>query len=254
MFNRTSKTTMAVITAAALCFTAVAPADVTYAKAKSVKVTYSIANGNEWLLEPTTLTVSADLDDKYAEYVGYTDDSEEPTMLDATIAAHIAVCGEDEPGFKATPSEYGGGYMTTVCLVPTSSVGYDINDSQIGDDGVYYGLDTVIKKNDEIRLYFYTDQVLFSDTYVFFDKTSIKGKKGSEQTLNAFYYEFDEDYNAIKTPAAGLKVTYNGKKIGTTDENGNVTFKIKKKGIISAKGSIKDAQIVKPYCIVKKKG
>jgi len=144
--------------------------------------------------------------------------------------------------------------MTRVCMTQTSSVGYYINDSQVGDDGVYYGLDTLLNKNDEIRLYFYTDLVLFSDTYVFFDKTNIKRKKGTEQSLTAYYYAFDADFKSIKTPAAGLTVTYNGKKVGTTDENGQVSFKIKKKGIVSAKGTVNDAQIVKPYCVVKKKG
>ena len=244
---------MAVITAAALCFTAVAPANVTYAKAKSVKVIYSIANGDEWILEPTTLKVSADLDDKYADVVGYTDDADEPTMLDATIAAHIAAFGEEKLGFTAKETEYGG-FITSVGNVETGNVMYYINDSMVNEKGDYYGLDSVIAKKDEIRLYLIQDQVLLSDIYVFFDKTNIKGKKGSEQSLTAYYYAFDADFNSVKTPAAGLTVTYNGNKVGTTDENGQVSFKIKKKGFVSAEGTVNDTVIVKPYCIVKKKG
>ena len=138
-----------------LAFTAATPAAVVSAakKAKTVKVVYSVSEGPDWMLAPKTLTVSADLDDRYAELTGYTDDSDVPTMLDATIAAHIEVYDDEMPGLKVTSGDYGA-YITCAFRLDTSAVGYFINDAQDNGEGDYYNLDTELKNGDEIRFFF----------------------------------------------------------------------------------------------------
>ncbi len=253
MLNKVLKKSVAALAAVTLAFTAATPATVVSAakKAKTVKVVYSVSEGPHWMLAPKTLTVSADLDDRYAELTGYTDDSDVPTMLDATIAAHIEVYDDEMPGLEVTSGDYGA-YITCAFRLDTSAIGYFINDAQDNGEGDYYNLDTELKNGDEIRFFFYQDTENYSDTYVFFDKTDIKGKKGSKATLTAYYYGYDEAYNMVKKPAEGLDISYNGKAVGTTDKNGKVQFKIKKKGLVVADGTLNGAEIVKAYCNVKK--
>ncbi len=247
MKNRRFTRTLAVALSAAVCVTAAMPAVPVQAqkKAKTVTLVYSVCDAEKWVIEPTAFTVSADLDKQYADLTGYTDTSKVPTMLDATIAANAAVAGTDDFGFKA-----GDGYITAAFGKETGSVGYYINDAQDDGQGNYYGLTTELKDGDEIRFFFYQDTESWSDKYVFFDKTSVNAKAGTEETLTASYFGFDENWLPVKSPAAGLDVTFDGEKIGTTDENGNVTFTVEDKGLVSAKGTVSGSSIAMPYCVV----
>ena len=191
--------------------------------AKTTTATISVYNGG-FTLKPTSIKVSADLDDKYADYIGYSDDTENPTMLDALIAAHINLYGEDftkDHGLLVP-----GGWISKIVGIDTSAVGYYLNgatsETNANGETVYYGMTTELKANSKVEFDLYSDVTYWSDVYTAFESSEIVSSVGkvAKVTLKAMGY--DENWAPTMVPAAGVSIKCNGVDVGTTDENGQM--------------------------------
>lgn len=247
--NKVTKKLLSVIVAMTLVVSVVATNGAVSANqqdaAKTVNVMYSVYYG-DWILKPQILEVSADLSDKYADQIGYNDTIDEPSILDATIAAHIAIFGEnfeEEAGdFKLSS----GGWVVTSFGIESDSVGYRLN----GETA--YGFDEAVTDNSYVEYMFYQDTTGWSDKYVSFESTKKTVKPGSTVELTALAEGYDSDWNVVKNAASGLTVKVNDEEVGKTDENGKISFVENEEGtyVVTLAGTLDYASIFSSYCIV----
>lgn len=207
----------------------------------SVKVEYSVSADGKFMLEPTTLTVTADLSDKY----GYEDSCEGVSILDATIAAHIKMYGEDFN--KKVDFAISKGYSFDSSFGKnTTALGYRVN----GVSAFTYSDE--IKSKDYVEYMFYQDAALWTDAYTLFNSRAKAVNAGESVTLNLKAEGYDASWNPVISNANGVTITVDGKEYGKTDKNGNIKIKINQKGdhVVSATGKFGDAFIFAPYCKV----
>jgi hypothetical protein len=213
--------------------------------AKKVSVMYSVYCG-EWIFKPQVIEVSADLSDKYADKIGYNDTIEEPSILDATIAAHIAIFGEnfeeDAGDFKL--SAYG--WVETSFGMETTGVGYRLNGTSA------MSFDEAVADNDCVEYMFYQDTAAWSDSYVSFETANKTVKSGATVELTASAEGYNSNYEIIKSPASELKVLVNDEEVGTTDENGKISFVVGEEGIyvVTLAGTLGSSPIFSSYCVL----
>lgn len=202
---------------------------------KSANVFLSAVYCGDNLFDPVTVDVSADLDKTYD--VGYTDDSEEPTILDAIIAMHIETFGEED--FALAPQEY----------FSVINNGWAMIVKAFGDDGSmcsYYhngnyasGITEELADGDYIEF-----TMRYTDNYAYFNTRSAKASLVDPLNLTVCYDAF---------PASGIKasnasVYVDGDYYGSTDANGEINIKFESIGkhIVTAKGD----NLMVPYCEV----
>lgn len=239
------KKVLSIMLSLAILVSSMAISSVAFASS-SAKVEYSVCAEGMFLLEPTTLTVTADLSDKY----GYEDTAKSPSILDATIAAHIAMFGEDF-------ADYGvfyvsDGWTTAAFGVETSALSYRLNGGMDDGKGNYYNYNTPVKSGDYVEFLFYQDDFSYSDAYSSFDTRSKTVNAGEDITLTLSAEGYDANWNTVMQKASGVTVTVDGEEYGTTDENGSIKLKLNKKGdyIVSASGDFGYSPLFIPYCKV----
>ena len=211
---------------------------------KTVSVEYSVYNG-EFVLEPTVLEVSADLSNKYAAEVGYNDSSESPTILDATIAAHINLFGENFS--TAAPFKIENGSWVKVI----NAFGYNAESSTYRINGIMAGgITDAVSEGCYIEYMFYRDS--WNDAYTCFNTRSINALTNQSVTLTLLTEGYDAEWNPVLTPAANANITINGEVKGTTDDSGKITLSFDKIGTykISAENNIGSAAIFAPWCVI----
>lgn len=186
-------------------------------EAKTAQITLTGAAVGEFVIQPFETEVSSDLSDTYAAKTGFNDSSDEPTMLDAAIALHIEVFGEDFSDYAPFTVDTSDGWakITSFFGEATSSVGYWNNNVMSG------GLTDVIADGDFAYFGVYQDSSYWSDSYVFADETEKNAYIGDKVDIT-----FTVAGWSGNTPAAGLAVTVNGLDYGTTDENGKITVNV----------------------------
>ena len=217
------------------------------AEAKTAKVSYSVYDG-AFLMEPIELEVSSDLSDKYKDEIGYNDSSAEPTILDATIAAHLEYFKYSQKSFaeigalKLTSA----GWITAAFGNATGAVSYKVNGKSAN------AITDSVANGNYIEFAFYQDTLAYSDSYTYFEKRNIDALENQEITLTLTKEGFDGSYNPVVSPAANANITINGKPAGKTDENGKITLTFSKAGTynISAKNNIGGAPIFAPWCVI----
>lgn len=213
----------------------------------SVRVQYSVSDYGMFTLPPAFVEVKADLSDKYAEQIGFNDSGEEPTILDATIAAHIEMFGNDFTGsqlFKAT----GSAGITAAFGEVTSALSYRLNGETSDGGDTWYDLNTVVSDGDCVDFMFYIDTTYWSDYYTCFDKRNVTLNTDDSLTLTAQF-----DMFGYKYPADGIEVTVNGKSVGLTDDDSRISLTFDKAGkyLVSAVPDIENEEFfAPPYCIV----
>lgn len=214
-------------------------------------VEYSVCDGGEFTLSPTKIQVSADLSNKYADQIGYNDKSSDPTILDATIAAHIEMFGEDFMDYAPFLASSAAG-ITSAFGEETGALTYRLNGTIDNGSGIYYNLDTEVASGDYIEFMFYQDTVSWSDAYTYFNVRDIDVMCGDGVTLTLYAEAYDNYWNIVKAPAAGLSVTVNGNIYGVTDENGQITINTDAIGAysVSAFGDLDGVAVFAPYCRV----
>ena len=214
---------------------------------KTATVEYSVFDGGVYTMEPKTITVSSDLSDKYKDEVGYNDKSDEPTILDVLIAAHIDMFTEEFTDYAPLKASGSSG-ITSAFGEETSALSYRLNGATDNGSGVWYNLDTEVKSGDYVDTMFYQDTNGYTDKYVSLGGRDIKSTTG-DVTLTATYEGFDANWATVILPAQGLNISVDGVSVGTTDENGQITLKLSqcKTYVVTASGEISGSKIFEPY-------
>lgn len=163
------------------------------------------------------------------------------TILDAMVAAHQKMYGDD---FGKDPGKYliiNGGWIQKFWGIETGAIGYLLNDQSPAD---LNGTPTLcnnspIKAGDVVTVYQYGDTQYYSDTYLYFIDSQIQQKEPGEVSLTLMRSGYDANWKPVSSPQENCKVVLtdsNGKKVaeGMTDKDGIVTFKISEAGSYSA--------------------
>ena len=163
------------------------------------------------------------------------------TILDAMVAAHQKMYGDD---FGKDPGKYlivNGGWIQKFWGTETGAIGYLLNDQSPAD---LNGTPTLcnnspIKAGDVVTVYQYGDTQNYSDTYLYFVDSRIQQKEPGEVSLTLLRSGYDANWKPVSSPQENCKVVLtdsNGKQIAeaATDKDGIVTFKISEAGSYSA--------------------
>ena len=217
----------------------------------SVTVTYSVFDGGMFTLEPAEIIVSADLSDKYEESVGYNDTLTQPTMLDATIAAHIAMFGDDFTDYAPFTCS-SAGWVSSAFGEESSAAGYRLNG--MSPDS----LNTAVNNGDYAEFYFYQDAYGYSDAYASFDERNVTVHQNQQFTLTMTKEGYDDDWNMVQSPCTNAQITADTDEltgttpVAVTDDKGEVTLSFDKEGVykVSALSSVDGSYIFSPYCQV----
>lgn len=163
------------------------------------------------------------------------------TILDAMVAAHQKMYGDD---FGKDPGKYlvvNGGWIQKFWGIETGAIGYLLNDQSPAD---LNGTPTLcnnspIKAGDVVTVYQYGDTQNYSDTYLYFVDSQIQQKEPGEVSLMLLRSGYDANWKPVSSPQENCKVVLtdsNGKQVAeaATDKDGIVTFKISEAGSYSA--------------------
>ena len=163
------------------------------------------------------------------------------TILDAMVAAHQKMYGDD---FGKDPGKYlvvNGGWIQKFWGIETGAIGYLLNDQSPAD---LNGTPTLcnnspIKAGDVVTVYQYGDTQNYSDTYLYFVDSQIQQKEPGEVSLTLLRSGYDANWKPVSSPQENCKVVLtdsNGKQVAeaATDKDGIVTFKISEAGSYSA--------------------
>lgn len=144
--------------------------------------------------------------------------------------------------YETATGDYGA-YITCLWDVENGGAyGYYVNDQ------MSMGLTDTVKAGDHVYVFVYSDATYYTDTYSYFDAKDITVKKGKEVTLTLKHIGYDESWNTVSLPVAGATITLDGKALDAkTDENGKVTIKLTKSGVISA--TSEDLLLVPPVAV-----
>ena len=163
------------------------------------------------------------------------------TILDAMVAAHQKMYGDD---FGKDPGKYlviNGGWIQKFWGIETGAIGYLLNDQSPADLNGSATLcnNSPIKTGDVVTVYQYGDTQNYSDTYLYFADSQIQQKEPGEVSLTLMRSGYDANWKPVSSPQENCKVVLadsNGKQVaeGTTDKDGIVTFKISEAGSYSA--------------------
>lgn len=177
----------------------------------------------------TTAALSADLATTY----GYTKEDalkNTVTVLDAFVAAHIDMFGED---FTVDPETYfavsDSGWITRVFGEDTGNVGYYVNN-------VSGYMTTPLSDGDTVVIFMYGDTTGFSDKYVYVENNNDSVTEGEAFSLDVLSPGYDASWNPIVLPAGDCVVTLadanTNEVVAATksDENGKVSFNAEKAG------------------------
>lgn len=207
-------------------------------ESKSAKVFLSAVYFGDNLFDPVTKSVSADLDKTYD--VGYTDDTEEPTILDAIIAMQIETFGEED--FALDPQTYfsvgTSGWITT-CFGDDASMSMYYHNGASAS-----GVTEPLADGDYIE---YT--MMFSDNYAYFNSRKIGAELNRAVTFTLYSDGYDSKWNYITgMKVEGATVYVDGAEYGTTDKDGKIDITFTFEGIHNV--TAKKDNLMIPYCEV----
>ena len=239
------KKTLSILLSLVLAITSLGAGTAVFAKkATNANVSYSVYDG-KFTKEPTIIKVSSELSDTYAEALGFNDSSDEPTILDAIIAAHLNMFGSVK-NLSIAPS----GWTLTAFGKSASNFSYRVSGNYAN------GLTDPVNEGDYVEFMFYQDTSAWSDAYAFFNARSAEIFKTESITLNLSKEGYDASWNPVIAPVENANVTVNGSVAGKTDEKGNVTLSFNKSGTykISTQNKINGAYVFAPWCEIKVNG
>ncbi len=244
-----------------------------------------------WFADGDKITTALDLtvSDGTAESFGYTvaekdhNDAaiETVSALDVVVAAHKAVYGD---AFTAeTANDYlavSAGFMTKAFGVPTSNLGFVINDATPHDDtyvqayGGYtgYAIDTArVQDGDRVCLYTIQDSY-WSDVLPLFDKTTVETAVDEAFTLSVSGYSvvyygcstqdaIDEKTSALNGVTVECTQDFKSfEPVGTVDADGKLSVTLSEAGTyyLVARGTFDDEEmgelpLIANFCTVEVK-
>lgn len=201
------------------------------ATAESVSVTVTIANGTPVLSAQTVEVTDTDADGIL-------------TINDALYCAHeTAYEGGAAAGYASAQSEYGMSMSKLWGIENGSSFGYYVNNASA------MSLVDPVANGDYICAFVYTDLTAWSDTYSYFDVTSVTADSGKTVTLTLSAAGFDENWAPVTLPVEGATITVDGTATElVTDAEGKVTLSLADGShVISATSST--LVLVPPVCL-----
>jgi len=166
------------------------------------------------------------------------------TVLEAIESAHSQYGSSDKP-FKAVDSDFGKS-ITSVWGDENGLSGYGV----YLNNEMCYDLSSPVAEGAYVAVYSYKDLETWSDAYAFFDTLKSEAADG-KVTLSLSVMTLDADWNPVKSPLAGAKITVDGAETEfVTDESGKVTLTLSGKGekLISAEAD--NYIMIPPVCIV----
>ncbi len=221
--------------------------------ADSVTVTFSFVSGNEFIVAPQSVTVSAGLAASY----GIGQASTSPTVLDAVVAAHKLTFGD---GFtEDTASDYVNSTLSTIFGL-SGFAGHAINGAYSGE----YASSAVVQQGDVVDVFLYEDSS-WSDHYIYFTQEGKMTRSiaaEASQPISGVVYGFNYmgAYSGVNAaPVSGLTVSVldtNGAATTipptTTDENGAFTLTIDTTGdyLLAATGPANGSRAIPGWCRV----
>ena len=167
------------------------------------------------------------------------------TVHDALSNAHEAYYEDGKAGFSSEKTQYGMSVTKLWGVSNGGSYGCYVNDVSAMSCA-----DTV-KAGDHIYAFAYTDTVIFSDSYSYFDVQSVTAKRGDTVTVTLCSSGYDENWNVCTAPVANAVILINGVDSGIrTDENGkaSITVDSRKNMVLSARSS--EQIITPPVCMI----
>lgn len=165
------------------------------------------------------------------------------TMNDALMCAHAQNHEDGAHGYAAENSEYGMSLLKLWGEDNGGSYGYYLNNASA------WSLLDVVKTGDHVKAYAYTDLVMWSDTYCYFEKDVVEAVAGEEISLTLLAAGYDAAWNPVMLPVANAMILVNGEESTfVTDENGFVTLNLSAgEYVISAVST--EQTLVPPVCI-----
>ena len=167
------------------------------------------------------------------------------TINDALYCAHESKYeGGAEAGYNFYIHDEYGLSLGKLWGDNSGNFGYYINNTSA------WSLADTVKDGDYLNAFVYSDSEYYSDTYCWFDVTTVNADANEEITLTLFGALYDAEWNPITAAIEGATITVNGAKTPyKTDADGKVTIKIADGGtcVISA---VSDTQtLVPPVCL-----
>ncbi len=219
---------LSVLTAAAACTFAAAAEE---SASVNVYVTIADAQGELAVAAETIAVSDADGDGVL-------------TINDALYHAHEAFYdGGASAGYASEETEFGLSLSKLWGAENGTAYGYYLNHASA------LSLADTITEGDCISAFVYTDMTGWSDTYCYFDVSSVAAEAGDEITLTLSAAGYDANWNPAVLPVEGAVITIDGEATAfTTDAQGRVTFTVEEGGsfVISA---VSESQIlVPPVC------
>lgn len=200
----------AILTLAALLAASLSAVPGTAAEdALSADITVNLANG-ELILAGEQITVTD------------TDSDGALTIGDALICLHDAKYeGGAAAGYATAEGQFGAMITKLWGVENGGSYSYFLNNAFV------MGLTDPVKTGDTLYAYIITDLTDFSDTYTYFDRTTVSCSEGDSVSLTLSKVGYDENWNAVALPVADATITVDGKATGfKTDAEGKVTVKL----------------------------
>ena len=197
----------------------------------TANVYVTIANKGNFVVTQEKITVT----DK--------DNSGTLTIDEALYATHEAKYeGGAEAGYATAVTSWGLS-ITELWGNDSGNFGYFENNASA------ISLADTVNEGDCLNAFIYSDSEYYSDTYCWYDITSVSADTNEEISLKLSGAGYDSGGNPIVLPVEGATITVNGEKTAfKTDKDGKVTFTVDKEGsyIISA---VSDTQVlVPPVC------
>jgi len=175
-----------------------------------------------------------------------TDGDGELTITDALYLAHEAKYdGGAEAGYATSTTQYGLGMTKLWGEENGGSYGYYLNNASA------YNLAEKLKDGDRITAFVYTDLSTWSDTFCYFDKSSVEGTEGDTVTLtlSSLSWDYATNQNVI-LPVANATVTVDGEATSVkTDSEGKATLELSA-GVHIISATSEEQTLVPPVCRV----
>lgn len=216
-----------------------------------IEVTFSFAYGDGFEFVPQKIQVRAGLAASY----GIGQESAEPTVLDAIVAAHEIKYGEDFTA--ATADTYLDSSLTTVFQHEGYYAGHAINAGYSSD----YASQAVLHSGDYVDTFVYEDSA-WSDHFSYFTQDeeiihslNIQASDTVTGTVSGFNYMM----NGTPQPLSGLTVSVldtDGSVVtasaAVTDKDGSFDLTIDEVGdyLLAASGNANGSRVIPAWCMV----
>ena len=204
-----------------------------FAEGESIEVYVSISNKGALAVAYEKVTVT-DIDD-----------DNKLTINDALYAIHKAKYqGGVDAGYSYFETEQYGLSIGTLWGDKSGCFGYYLNNASA------WSLSDEVKNGDYVYGFVYSDTEYWSDSYSFFEKTTLTANAGEEITLTLSKTGYDENWNTVTEPLTDATITVNGQKTEIkTDKDGKAVIKIDASGNYTISAVADSGYIVPPVCM-----